>query len=65
MSSCRSCRASIIWMKTVNGKNMPVNWTEEAQGDKVFDHKKHVSHYATCPNAAQHRKDKQQGDLFQ
>jgi hypothetical protein len=40
---CRSCRAEIFWILTAAGKRMPVN----PDG---------VSHFATCPNADQHRK---------
>lgn len=25
-AKCRSCRASIIWIETVNGRKMPCNW---------------------------------------
>ena len=25
MPKCRGCQAEIIWIKTVNGKNMPCN----------------------------------------
>jgi hypothetical protein len=41
--SCRSCGADIWWIVTAAGKKMPV----DADG---------TSHFATCPNAAQHRK---------
>lgn len=70
VSYCRSCRAKIIWMKTVNGKNIPVDAPQDndvfidaldraagraLEGD-IFDSKKHISHFATCPNSNQHRK---------
>lgn len=42
-SSCRSCDARIFWIKTSSGKSMPV----DQDG---------ASHFATCPNAAQHRR---------
>lgn len=41
--SCRSCRAQIFWIRTTAGKAMPV----DPDG---------TSHFATCPNAAKHRK---------
>jgi hypothetical protein len=41
--SCRSCGASIYWILTASGKRMPV----DPDG---------TSHFATCPNAAHHRK---------
>lgn len=44
-ANCRSCGARVFWIKTVAGKNMPV----DPDG---------TSHFATCPNAAKHRKAK-------
>jgi hypothetical protein len=44
IASCRSCGAAVVWIVTPAGKRMPV------------DVSTHVSHFATCPNAAQHRK---------
>ena len=43
--ACRSCKASIFWIQTASGANMPV----DADG---------TSHFATCPNAATHRRRK-------
>lgn len=40
---CRSCDAEVVWIITKTGKMMPLN----VHG---------VSHFADCPNAAQHRK---------
>lgn len=45
-SSCKSCNADIYWIKTANGKNMPVN----PDGS---------SHFSTCPNADAHRKPRE------
>lgn len=42
-SACRSCHARIFWIRTTAGKSMPV----DTDG---------TSHFATCPNAAKHRK---------
>lgn len=82
MAICRSCNAQIDWVKTANGKNMPVDLAEfpvipDAAGDilavdqdgQVFRGKTcseseeaeryqyaRLSHFATCPNAAQHRR---------
>ncbi len=58
---CRSCGAPIIWMKTKRGKSMPVNAAPSLEFGQVlpeYDPTKHVSHFATCPNAAKHRKAK-------
>lgn len=43
--ACRSCDATIHWIVTPAGRRMPVN----PDG---------TSHFATCPNAEQHRKPK-------
>jgi hypothetical protein len=68
-STCRSCGAPIIWVLTEAGKRMPLDakpekrWTidplalrlnPDAPRARLGD--THVSHFATCPNAAQHRK---------
>lgn len=44
-SYCKACGKNIRWIKTVNGKWMPVNWDGE-------------SHFATCPGADDFRKEK-------
>ncbi len=59
MSTCKSCGATIVWMKTDKGKNIPVDWFEVPWGRRrptTFDHETMVSHFATCPNADKHRK---------
>lgn len=61
MSACRSCGAPITWMITNTGKTMPVDGLiqgQPAEPNMKFDPKVHVSHFATCPNAAKHRKPK-------
>lgn len=42
-AACRSCQAPIFWVKTASQKNMPV----DPDG---------TSHFATCPEAAKHRR---------
>lgn len=56
ISECRSCGASIVWLKTEAGKNMPVDADTVDEGDEEFDNDKHVSHFATCPNSDKHRR---------
>lgn len=63
---CRSCGAPLIWGVTENDKRMPVDAKPEKR--VVFEKRgnglpplarvvdTYVSHFATCPNAAQHRK---------
>lgn len=53
---CRSCRAKIIWFKTDADKNMPVDADTVEAEDQELDLSRHVSHFATCPNSAQHRR---------
>lgn len=41
MSKCRSCGAEIMWIKTVNGKNMPVDaepvyFHQDPSGAEIF-----------------------------
>lgn len=64
-STCRSCGAEIMWIKTKADKNMPVNMTPtnlERRAPKytetVFDPERHESHFATCPKADQHRRSR-------
>lgn len=53
---CNSCRAKIIWFKTAAGKNMPVDEHTVGPDDQEYDPPRHVSHFATCPNADKHRR---------
>lgn len=67
-SACRSCGAPIIWVVMYpSGKRMPLN-AETLPRFVITDgvammRDTYVSHFATCPNAAQHRKPKQQGGV--
>jgi hypothetical protein len=56
IQSCRSCAAPIIWFRTSAGNWMPVNAETVMLGDVVLDLPRHISHFATCKNADQHRK---------
>lgn len=67
---CRSCQADIHWAKTVNGKSMPIERTDDGNlivvngiahvipkgQEPVAGMPRFVSHFATCPNSKQHRK---------
>jgi hypothetical protein len=53
---CRSCYARIIWFKTDAGKNMPVDADTVEPEDQELDLPRHISHFATCPNADHHRR---------
>jgi hypothetical protein len=53
---CKSCHARIVWLKTAKGANMPVDADTVKPEDQMFlPNSDHVSHFATCPNAAKHR----------
>jgi len=60
MAQCRSCKQQIVWLKTAKGKSMPVDYSaqrgnDDARDHVLFDIDRHVSHFKTCPDAAQHR----------
>lgn len=56
VKKCRSCDAAVVWLVTDRGKSMPVDAETVAVDDTTFDPRKHRSHFATCPDANQHRK---------
>ena len=53
---CKSCNAMIIWLETPNGKKMPVDAATVAPEHDRYIAGTHQSHFATCPNANQHRR---------
>lgn len=71
-TTCKSCGAEIIWVKTRGGKAMPLDAKPEKrmvlvgfEGAQVGDQDPtpiaevqdtYLSHFATCPNADQHRR---------
>jgi len=64
VKKCRSCGKDIVWMKTTRGKNMPVDMSEKVRlfldftkpRPLIFNSKTMISHFATCPDAEEHRK---------
>jgi predicted RNA-binding Zn-ribbon protein involved in translation (DUF1610 family) len=56
MSECKSCGAEIIWLKTVNGKNIPVDAETCSSKDELFDPDNMTAHFVTCPEADEWRK---------
>ena len=62
MSKCKSCGAPIVWGVTGNDKNVPLDPPEKryvfvpGRGLLVELVETWLSHFATCPNADQHRK---------
>jgi hypothetical protein len=69
---CRSCGAPITWAITDQGKRMPLDAEPNPAGnvrltltnavvlrkDEVYDGPRFMPHWATCPNADQHRRRK-------
>lgn len=53
---CKRCGASIVFLPTANGKQMPVNADTVAHDQAYFDIKLHRSHFADCPGAAAFRR---------
>lgn len=74
MSVCRSCGADVIWAKTPAGKSIPLDPGARRYGGNIDlvegvalvipkDERAgagmlYVSHFATCVNAAKHRRPK-------
>lgn len=72
MRICRSCGAQIIWAVTASGSKMPVDAEPVENGNLILRKTEsesgpilvaiispdgdYVSHFATCLNAAEHRK---------
>ena len=57
MSTCKSCGAEIIWIKTLGGNAMPCNLDKKTvvtEGGQVVTGR--TSHFATCPEANKWRK---------
>jgi len=65
-TNCRSCNARLAMIPTIHGKIAPVNFDSLTPQEVVdiekgvgffFDNKKHMSHFATCPDAKRYRKN--------
>jgi hypothetical protein len=71
MSTCKSCGARIIFVKTTTGSSMPLNAGMADNGNVVIEGDPpiarvvaagagmFISHFATCPGADAHRKKKE------
>jgi len=60
-SLCKSCGAKITWAKFISGKATPLDFPGEKrividQDGIAHVYDTFVSHFVTCPDAAQHRK---------
>lgn len=66
--TCKSCGKKIVWIRTPEGKAIPLDPVpacyritdgddpDHVQGER--DENVLVSHFVTCPNASQHSKTK-------
>ena len=66
MPFCKACNAEIVWLKTKNGKNIPVNVPKFEDGEirheavttaVEFNSEYMIAHFATCPKAKDFRKN--------
>ena len=48
ISRCKSCGRTVVWLKTLRGKSVPVDADSVEFGERLFNYKKHVSHWAVC-----------------
>jgi hypothetical protein len=60
-SNCRTCGAKIAWVTFESGKKAPLDFPGEKRivvdSDGVAHvYDTYVSHFSTCPDAAEHRK---------
>lgn len=69
---CRTCKAPVRWVTTTSGRPMPIDPEPRADGNIMLDDHDvahvvgandprgaWVSHFATCPDAATHRRPKE------
>jgi len=63
--NCKSCGAAILWVVMGTGARMPLDpkpqklvTLDDMPEARGYVHDCYASHFATCPNAAQHRKSK-------
>ncbi len=70
MAKCKTCHAEIVWGMTAKGKRVPLDPPEKRYVKVVDDLEDNpvvimddtwLSHFATCPQADQHRKEKNDG----
>jgi hypothetical protein len=65
-ATCQSCGAEIVWAETEAGRKIPLDAVPEKRfviADAPLSRARvavmqptYVSHFATCPNAAEHRR---------
>jgi hypothetical protein len=52
----------MVWLKTDAGRSMPVDAVTVEPGDETFDKSRHISHFATCPEADRFRKERKKNN---
>ncbi len=55
LQRCKSCGAAIVYLSSREGGLTPVDASSAEPADDVYDHTRHVNHFATCPVAMAHR----------
>lgn len=61
-ATCKSCGAAVVWVQTVGGRAMPLDAATCDPKAVEFDPAKgHISHFATCKDAARWRQPKPAG----
>ena len=62
MAKCKGCGAEIVWIKTANGKMMPLDSKEKmyycAINGEWRIYRGREAHWSTCPNADRFKKKK-------
>lgn len=71
MANCRSCGKEIYFLKTANGKFIPINAESLAPAElrdcqenlkRLYVPERHISHFSDCPAAVKYRKTKVKND---
>ena len=55
-TECSACGADIIFLWTTKDKKIPVNPSNVLPDEVMYNYKKHVTHFITCPRAEVFRK---------
>ena len=56
-TACKSCGEPIVWLKTKNNKNIPVDAdTIDDPGATVFNYETMTTHFETCKDASKWRR---------
>lgn len=53
---CTTCEKPIVFLPTKRGNMMPIDAETVQPKDTVYEHGRHVSHFASCSNPEKYRK---------